>query len=171
MSKKNPAKETLGKDYVIEFFNQKNEITNSDNVKKSKYIDEITEKWNMNHTILNIFKNKMERDQYLKEKYAIILISILAVELVALIVIFILNGCGVLKYSDATFNLFITGGIAEVFVLVKVIVNYLFKDNLTNALNIILESNNKINSRENNKKKNMKNITKKNKTKENDKNE
>lgn len=168
MSKKNPAKETLGKDYVIEFFNKKNEITNSDNVEKSKYIDEITEKWNMNHTILNIFKNKMERDQYLKEKYAIILISILAVELVALIVIFILNGCRVLKYSDATFNLFITGGIAEVFVLVKVIVNYLFKDNLTNALNIILESNNKINSRENNKKKN---ITKKNKTKENDKNE
>lgn len=47
-----------------------------------------------------------------------------------------------MHYSDTTFNIFITGGIAEIFVLVRIIVKYLFKDNLTNALNIILENNN-----------------------------
>ena len=49
----------------IRFINKKNEITNSDNVEKSKYIDEITEKWNMNHTILNIFKNKMIFERFI----------------------------------------------------------------------------------------------------------
>ena len=63
-----------------------------------------------------------------------------------------------LIYSDSTFNIFITGGIAEVFVLVRVIVKYLFKDNLTNALNIILENNNQVKYH----KKNNKNKIKKN---------
>ena len=83
-----------------------------------------------------------------KKKYAIILIVILAIQLLALITIFVLKGYGILIYSDSTFNLFITGGIAEVFVLVRVIVKYLFKDNLTNALNIILENNNKVKDNE-----------------------
>lgn len=68
--------------------------------------------------------------------------TILIVELIALIVIFILKGTGTLNYSDATFNIFVTGGIAEVFVLVRVIVKYLFKDNLTEALKIIITTNN-----------------------------
>lgn len=73
-----------------------------------------------------------------------------------MITIFILKGCGVLSYSDSTFNIFISGGIAEVFVLVRVIVKYLFKDNLTNALNTILENNKKIRQTKNNRYKNNK---------------
>ena len=92
----------------------------------------------------------MEYDQNLKEKYAIILIGILTVQLITLIVIFILKGCGVLDYSDTTFNIFITGGIAEVFVLVKMIVQYLFTDNLTEALKIILRNNNQVKDEEKN---------------------
>lgn len=154
MSKKNPAKET--KDYmsILTMFNKHNEIIDEPN--DNKPVDELSKKWSMNDKILDLFSSNIERDQDLKEKYAIILIIILAIQLVALIVIFVLKGCNILEYSDSTFNLFITGGIAEVFVLVRVIVKYLFKDNLTNALNIILENNNKTNYyKHRNKKKNI----------------
>lgn len=146
MSKKNPAIDT--KDYIRIMFNKHNEIMEDQN--ENKPIDELTKKWNMNEKILSLFSTNIEKDQRLKEKYAIILIIILSIQLLALIVIFILNGCGILKYSDSTFNIFVSGGIAEVFILVRVIVKYLFKDNLTNALNIILENNNKVRFRKNN---------------------
>ena len=109
----------------------------------AKDLREFDNKWNMNNKIIELFANNIEKDQSLKGKYAIILIIILVIQLIALFVIFILKGCNVLSYSDTTFNIFITGGIAEVFVLVRVIVKYLFTDNLTSALNIILENNNK----------------------------
>lgn len=108
----------------------------------SKNVDEVNKKWTMNEKIIELFINNIKGDNGLKEKYAIILIVILIAQLIALNVLFILVGCGVLSYSETTFNIFITGGILEVFVLVRVIVKYLFKDNLTNALNIILEKNN-----------------------------
>lgn len=153
MSKKNPARETKDMSIILKMFDKNNEIIDDDN--NNRPIDEVSKKWTMNEKILDLFADNIERDQNLKEKYAIILIIILAIQLLALITIFILKGCNVLTYSDSTFNLFITGGIAEVFVLVRVIVKYLFKDNLTNALNIILENNNKRNFK-NNKKVNIK---------------
>lgn len=108
---------------------------------KNQKLSEIDNKWNMYNKILKLYIENMEKDQELKGKYATILIIILAFMLIALIIIFILKGCGILEYSDTTFNIFITAGIAEVFVLVRIIVEYLFKDNLTNALNIILTNN------------------------------
>lgn len=63
-------------------------------------------------------------------------------QLIALITIFVLQGIGLLSYSDVSFNIFVTGGIAEVYVLVRVIVKYLFNDNLTDLLKIILRANN-----------------------------
>ena len=116
---------------------------------KSIGLSELDNKWNMNNKILELFSTNIEKDQNLKEKYAIALIIILGIQLVALIAIFVLKGCNVLNYSDSTFNIFITGGIAEVFILVRVIVKYLFTDNLTDALKIILESNNKGNLNKN----------------------
>lgn len=97
----------------------------------------------MNDKIINLFAENITKDQALRKNYAMALIIILIIMLLALLIVFILRGCNVLQYSDTTFNIFITGGIAEVFFLVRVIVKYLFKDNLTNALNIILETNNK----------------------------
>lgn len=150
MSKKAniPAKSTedemnLKKQEIIKMFISKNEVTKVKEQEETKAIDEISKKWNMNDRIIELFAENITKDQGLKEKYAIILILILAIQLIALIVIFILKGCNILNYSDSTFNIFISGGIAEVFVLVRVIVKYLFKDNLTNSLNIILENNNK----------------------------
>lgn len=143
MNKDKPAKEIKdGISEIWKMFDEDNEIV--DDSYNNKTIDEVSKKWDMNERILNLFSNNIEKDQKLKEKYAIILITILSIQLIALITIFILKGCNVLIYTDSTFNLFITGGIAEVFVLVGVIVRYLFKDNLTKALNIILENNNKV---------------------------
>ena len=59
-----------------------------------------------------------------------------------LLTIFILQGAGILNYKDSTLNIFISGGIAEIYVLVRVIVKYLFKDNLTETLKIIISTNN-----------------------------
>ena len=145
MKNKNPAKGTKEKyDVILSMFRDKNEITNISDGQATKPIDEVSKKWDMNDRILELFSDTIERDQELKEKYAIILIVILCIQLIALITVFILKGCELLTYSDTTFNIFISGGIAEVFILVRVIVKYLFKDNLTNALNTILENNNKI---------------------------
>lgn len=115
-----------------------------------------------------MFIKNIGTDQDLRKKNAVILIVILSIELIALIFIFVLKGLNILNYSDSTFNLFITGGIAEVFLLVKVIVKYLFKDNLTNALNIILENNNPIKRYTNNHNKNK--IKNKNKSKDKEEN-
>lgn len=105
-------------------------------------VDEVKKKWDMNDKIVELFVDNIGQDQTLRNRYAIILIVILAILLVALITIFVLKGAGVLNYSDTTFNIFVSGGIAEVFLLVRVIVKYLFKDNLTEALKIIITTNN-----------------------------
>lgn len=150
MSDKIPAIETSEKykKEILEKIENKPETLKDDETKTT--VSEIENKWNMNNRIIELFSKNIENDQTLKEKYAIILIGILTVQLIALIVIFILKGCGILDYSDATFNIFITGGIAEVFVLVKMIVQYLFTDNLTEALKIILRNNNQVQDEEKN---------------------
>lgn len=158
MKHKNPAKVTKDKYTIMldDMFRNKKEIKYISDSEDTKPIDEVSKKWNMNDKILELFSDTIERDQELKEKYAIILIVILCIQLIALITVFILKGCELLTYSDTTFNIFISGGIAEVFILVRVIVKYLFKDNLTNALNTILENNNKIRQTKNSKYKNIK---------------
>jgi hypothetical protein len=151
-----PARETDDtiKKQIINSFKKKQKEENS---KKIQYVNEISKKWDMNDKIIELFAKNIEKDQLLKEKYAIKLISLLKSQLFALTLIFILKGIGKLSYSDTTFNIFITGGIAEIFVLVKVIVKYLFKDNLTDALKIILTNNNQL---KNNRNKNKNNIKK-----------
>lgn len=138
----NSAKNTKDRDYVLEIkriFEKQNDLKTQEKVTP---IDEVKKKWDMNEKILNLFANNIQQDQKLRSTYAIILIAILGIELITLITIFILGGCGILTYSDTTFNIFISGGIAEVFVLVRVIVKYLFNDNLTEALKIIIKNNN-----------------------------
>jgi len=149
-----PAEDT--KENIRKMFDSKDRVSKVNEYKSEqiKPINEINKKWDMNDRIVDLFTKNISKDQALREKYAIILIIILSLELIALIVIFILKGANVLNYSNSTFNLFITGGLAEVFVLVRLIVQYLFKDNLTNALNIILENNNPIKRYTNNYNKN-----------------
>ena len=149
-----PAEEA--KENIKRIFDSKDKVTKINENKDEKIIpiNEINKKWDMNDRIVDLFIKNIVTDQNLRQKYAVILIIILSIELIALILIFILKGLNILNYSDSTFNLFITGGIAEVFVLVRVIVKYLFKDNLTKALNIILENNTPIKRYTNNYNKN-----------------
>lgn len=142
MIEKNPAIKT-NEEYKKEILNKIKNTQDKPKFDKTQRVSEFDNKWNMNNKIIELFANNIEKDQQLKEKYAVILIIILSIQLMALIIIFVFKGLSILKYSDTTFNIFVSGGIAEVFVLVKVIVKYLFKDNLTEALKIIIENNNK----------------------------
>lgn len=139
-----PAEDT--KENIKKIFDSKDKVSklNENKSEQIKPINEINKKWDMNDRIINLFTENISKDQRLREKYAVILIIILSVQLIALIVIFVLKGLSILNYADSTFNIFVTGGLAEVFVLIKLIVKYLFKDNLTDALNIILENNNPV---------------------------
>lgn len=142
------------KEQLLKLFISKNEISEKKK-EEIKPVDEAFKKWNTNDRITNLFANKIEKDTELKVTYAKILIGILIFQLFVLNVLFILKGRGILDFSDTTFNIFITGGIAEIFVLVRTIVKYLFKDDLTELLKIILKANNyKFKEDKNNKEKN-----------------
>ena len=161
---KNPAIETKEEDIDIEetkrvllnMLDNKKDIKNIEDQENAKAIDENTKKWNTNDKVLELFAVKINKDTELKGKYAIILISILIFQLIVLNILFVLKGREVLNFSDSTFNIFISGGIAEIFVLVKTIVEYLFKDDLSELLKIILKANN-YKFKDNNDSKNKKN--------------
>lgn len=163
-SNKNPAIEAkedekdidATKKKVLNMLDNKKDIKNLEEQKDAKAIDENTKKWNTNDKILELFTTKIENDTKLKGRYAIILIGILIFQLIVLNILFTLKGKGILEFSDTTFNIFITGGIAEIFILVKTIVEYLFKDDLAELLKIILKANN-YKFRDNNDSKNKKN--------------
>ena len=130
---------------ILNLFNSKDkEEVHEDTKSKQKPINEINRKWDMNDKIVNLFADTIEDDKKIRNTYAIILLIILAIQLIALSVIFILTGANVLHYSDTTLNIYVTAGIAEVFVLTRVIVKYLFTDNISGALNTIIENNNPI---------------------------
>lgn len=134
--------------YILDIFNtnstKKKEINDFNNKEiQENAIDETSEKWNLNSKITNLFETKIESDTKLKRRYAMALIILLILTIVALNTWFVLKGLGILNFSDTTFNLFITGGLAEIFVLIKIIVKYLFDDNLTELLKLILDRNNK----------------------------
>ena len=95
-------------------------------------------KWHVYKEIANIFLDRSKNDSNIKEKYSMILIIILILQLFVMNVIFILRGANVLDFLDTTFNIFITATIAEVFALITIIVKYLFTDNLTKLLSNIL---------------------------------
>lgn len=146
----NPATETKEDDIDIEetkklllyMLDKKKNIKNIEEQEDAKAIDENRKKWNTNDKVLELFAIKIKKDTELKGKYAIILIGILIFQLIILNILFILKGREILTFSDTTFNIFISGGIAEIFVLVKIIVEYLFKDDLAELLKIILKANN-----------------------------
>lgn len=141
---------------ISEMFKKAIEKNDEQEEERNAPIDEVKKKWDMNDQITKLFANKIKSDTELKSSYAVILVGILVVQLLILDLFFVLKGCNILKFADSTFNIFITGGLAEIYVLVKIIVQYLFNDNLTELLKIILRTNNNNNYRDN-KKDNKKN--------------
>ncbi|MBQ3145843.1 MAG: hypothetical protein IJB90_04700 [Clostridia bacterium] len=149
---KSPAKKEIDFDKIInEMFNSKDKITEVNKQEETKPIDEVTKRWGMNDKLVELFADKIEQEKDLKYKYAVYLIWILIGQLILLNVWFGLKGFAIVQFSDTTFNIFITGGIAEVFLLVRVIVKYLFKDNLSELLKILVKANNNGNNQKQNK--------------------
>ena len=100
-------------------------------------------KWQVYKDLVFIFKDRSSNDNDLKKKYSKILIQILINQLIVMNIIFTLKGLNILSFGDATFNIFITATIAEVFTLVTTIVKYLFTDKLTDLISRLLAENNK----------------------------
>lgn len=139
---KDPAINKQDLENISKMFNSKNQIQEINEQEDTKTIDEITKKWGMNDKLIQLFADKVEGEKGLKSKYAIILIATVIVQLALLNVWFALKGFGIIDFSDKTFNLFLTGGLLEVFALVRIIVKYLFSDNLSELLKILVRTNN-----------------------------
>lgn len=149
MSKKNTKRHRINNDDFNETLLRIKENDNND----LKEVDEDIEKninetdlatfvaknkWQVYQNIANIFTKRSENDNKLKEKYSIILIVILVIQLLFMNTTLVLKGLNILQFSDNVFNIFITGTILEVFSLITIIVKYLFTDNLTKLLSNIL---------------------------------
>lgn len=149
-NQKSPAE--LTNDEILRIFDN---LKDTDKFEKSikaepQTIDEVASKWQMNNKIVDMFSDKMKQDTDLKKKYANWLVKILIIQLVLLNIWFFLKGKGELEFSDITFNIFVSGGIAEVFLLVRVIVKYLFSDNLSELLKMVIRTSNMSNNKPNN---------------------
>ncbi len=114
-------------------------------VKKDKVFsepfDETARRTEMDSQVINAFCEVIQKDTKLKITYGAILIVLLGFQLLALNVVFVLYGLNILEYSENVFQLFLVGTLGEIIALVTVIVKYLFKDNITKALDNILEKN------------------------------
>lgn len=70
-------------------------------------------------------KNK-KADIRLKKRFAHYFKVTLATQLITMNIIFIFVGFGILKFSDYTINLYMTGTLIEIFGIVCIMVRYLF---------------------------------------------
>lgn len=104
-------------------------------------MDEAKARLTLDSDVIHTFTNVIEKDQELKSKYAIGLIVAFIIQLIAYNFIFFLVGLGKLKFGEITLDLYVTGGIIEVIATIKIIVSYLFKDNITEPLKHVLEKN------------------------------
>lgn len=131
--------------YLNKLNNLYTSIRENQRIKKDKVLsepfDETARRTEMDSQVINAFCEVIQKDTKLKFIYGAILIFLLGLQLIALNVVFILYGLNILKYSENIFQLFLVGTLGEIIALVTVIVKYLFKDNITKALDNILEKN------------------------------
>lgn len=105
--------------------------------------DESLKRFELDKQVVQLFTDNAKEDRELKKSYAFWLLKIFIAQLIAFNTIFIMVGFNFLKYSEKTFNVYVTGGIIEIISLVAIIVKYLFKDNITETLKNVLEKNKK----------------------------
>ena len=116
-----------------------------DDNSQTKSFDEVKESFELKRKAVDTFSANITSNINIKKIYSVILICMLAFQFLALDTIFILVGFNVLHYSKTTLNLFLTIGFLELIGLVTVVVKYVFADNISESLKIILgvESKNK----------------------------
>ena len=77
-------------------------------------------------TIIEVWKRQQDQDRAMRKQFAMWLLIMMGVQVVAINVIFILIGRAVLKIEVWTANTFVMAAFAEIGALVLLVVKYLF---------------------------------------------
>ena len=127
---------------LTDIFNslKKDEAVKDEKV-KTESLDEAKERLLLDSEVIHAFTDSMKEDQKLKKIYASILLVVFIVQIIAFNVFLAFIGLGILDFDNSTLNIYIIGAILEMIFLIKIIVSYLFKDNITIPLSNVLEKN------------------------------
>jgi hypothetical protein len=98
---------------------------------------DIQERGKHHRTIVNAWKQQQDQDRKMRKLYATWLMLAMSVQVVVVNIIFVLIGCGVLKYEPWTANTFVMAVFAEVSALVLLVVKYLFPSTSDKILELI----------------------------------
>ena len=89
-------------------------------------LQDIRERLKHHRTIVSAWKQQQEQDRKLRKLYANWLMCAMSAQVIAINIIFVLIGCGILKYEQWTANTFVMATFAEISALVLLVVKYLF---------------------------------------------
>jgi hypothetical protein len=100
-------------------------------------LQDIQERGKHHRTIVAAWKQQQEQDRKLRKLFATWLMVAMSVQVVAIYVIFVLIGCGLLKFEEWTANTFVMSVFAEVGGLVLLVVKYLFPATSDKILDLV----------------------------------
>jgi hypothetical protein len=87
--------------------------------------------------IINAWRQQQTQDREMRRVYANWLMLVMSCQIAAINIIFILIGCGLLKFEPWTANVFITAVFADIASLVLLVVKYLFPATTDKILDLI----------------------------------
>jgi len=90
-------------------------------------------------TIVRAWKDQQAQDRMMRERYANYLIVAMGVQALAVNVVFVLIGCGLLTFEPWTAKTFIMAVFAEIAAMVLIIVKYLFTPSSDKVLQFLDE--------------------------------
>lgn len=126
-------------DNVFDTLNESEIANDKIEYEQVQSVDKIKHYLKTQGKVTDAFTNNAKTDRSLKKIYGGCLLFLLIIQLIAVNVIFVLGGLNILKYSDTTFNIFITGSLIEIAVIVRIVVKYLFTDNISKTFNNMME--------------------------------
>jgi hypothetical protein len=100
-------------------------------------LQDIQERGKHHRTIVSAWKQQQDQDRKMRKLYATWLMIAMSAQVVAVNVIFVLIGCGVLKFEPWTANTFVMAVFAEISALVLLVVKYLFPATSDKILDLI----------------------------------
>ncbi len=100
-------------------------------------LQDIQERGKHHRTIINVWKQQQDQDRKMRKLYATWLMIAMSLQVIAINVIFILIGSGMLKFEQWTANTFVMAVFAEVSALVLLVVKYLFPATSDRLLELI----------------------------------
>ena len=112
------------------------EVTSAEIDNLSK-LQDIRERAEHHRTIVAVWKSQQDQDRQMRKTYANWLMMAMSIQVLAINVIFVLIGCGVLKFEPWTANTFVMATFAEIGALVLLVVKYLFPASTDRILDLI----------------------------------